>query len=200
MDKQIFIEVALAVLLVMFGVAPWVLPRIDERTRPGAGYHKAWSHLAARAGLVFERGTEFASGRVLGTYRGRTLSLSLEAGGRLTARLRTHIRMSLRQPLAGWLSAWRLGPAGWLWQRLARRSDGRGAPLRFALRSEPPHLAERLLMSPALCRKLAQAGPMRLQAHGSLLTLQHDGAVMDVEYLLFLFDLLNDIARLVERD
>jgi hypothetical protein len=202
MDRQLLLELALAFLLVMFGAAPWVLPRFDDRTRPGAGYQRAWTRVAARAGLSFDAGTGFAGARVTGHYRSRSLALSLLPVRSKLASPHTSMRMGLRQPVDGSLTIAAVGRAARLRRRLASRT-GHAAPdtarLRFDVASTPGLLAERLLASPALRRKLSQAGPLRLELQGSHLVLTQPVVLLDAEYIVFLFDLMNDVARLIEQ-
>ena len=203
MENQVVYEIALAILVVLFGMAPLLLPRVDDRLGPGASYGNAWKRLAALQGLAYEPGKGFLAGRVEGIYRGRLLTLSLSPNDRFSAQVRTYFRLSLRQPLTGSLLVRDRRLLGrlvvWLRQAL-RRAPADAVELRFETRSDPEQFSRRLLASPALRRKLLQAGPLLMELEGGQLCLSQRGIVADRENVMFLFDLLNDSARLLERD
>lgn len=201
MDSEFVYQMVLVTLLLLLvGAAPLVLPALWWRGRSPVGYERAWSELAGHTGLTFEPGQPTAAPRVIGLYRGRGLTLQLAPTGR-RAGANTHIRLNLR---------WRAGELSLDENRLLTRllksvtltdkaGDDRLLKCRFTIRSSPASLSDRLAGSAPLRHKLLQAHSIGIQAQDQSVDLTAAGIVTDPEYLMFLFGLLNDAARLLEQ-
>ena len=70
---------------------------------------------------------------------------------------------------------------------------------RFVVRSQPEAYAGRLAMSANLRSKLLEARSVNVKIDGREVYFEQRGAVTNGETLRFLFDLLNDLADLVEQ-
>ncbi len=201
MDSGFLYQMVLVtLLLLLLGAAPVVLPALWWQGRAGAGCERAWTELATHTGLTFESDQAPAGLRVVGLYRGRGLTLQLVPAGR-RAQVNTRIRLALR---------WRVGELSLSENLLLTRllksvtltsKAGADRPLnrRFTIRSSPAGLAARLAGSAPLRRKLFQARSIWIQAEDQAVDLTAAGIVADPEYLVFLFGLLNDAARLLEQ-
>ncbi|MBI3361577.1 MAG: hypothetical protein HY023_10775, partial [Chloroflexi bacterium] len=70
---------------------------------------------------------------------------------------------------------------------------------RFIIKSRPETFAARLFTSINLRQKLLQARAVNIEVDGRELHFEQQGVETNADYMQFLFDLLSDVAEMVER-
>jgi hypothetical protein len=183
------------------GVAYHLYIRFQWRKVNAIEYHRAWYQLADKLQLEFDTAKYQASARVSGVYRGRSLTLNLLIDPRSPEDTETRILLALKHNLNG---EFLLEESGWL-ERSRKYLTSIGNPRRhhpliwrFQYVSNPAAFAESVLGSSNMRNKLLSARSVRIELRDQQLVYLHQGIVDDVEYIVFLFDLLSDVARLMD--
>lgn len=169
---------------------------------------RPWRQLASRTGLNCRIGNFFMGYpvQVSGDYRGRSLTLYTHKQGkgqvpstRIEVRVNNSSKASLRvcgpfnpkQVASDRIVNQMFGAAG------ARQF---GHERRFFIRSQPLHLAMSMLRVGSLQDRLLALRPFgNIELSGQALYFEQLGVLKDVEYLNFIFDLLSDLADLIEK-
>jgi hypothetical protein len=165
----------------------------------------AWRELAQRMNLRFEQGHIFHPARVFGAYRGRALLLdtTMRRGYRRWIHY-TRIRLSINNPAGSWLQLREEGTP----ERLAKflggreaKSDDWGLSERFITKSQPARLAQVIVASSDLSRKLMQLERIQLlKVEGGEVCFEQRGVSYDTKFLFGLIDLLSELAEVTEAE
>ena len=183
----------IGVLALVFGIA---YATRQARTR-------AWTEVAERTGLTLEPGSFFKSPRLSGTYRAHTLALdtfSRSHGKSSTTYTRIVVFVNNRANV--YLALYEEGVFSKIGKFFGSEDIQVGdeeIDRRFIIKSRPPEVAPRLLTSISLRSKLLEARSINVEMDGRELYFEQRGAETNLDYLVFLFDLLTDLAEFVER-
>jgi hypothetical protein len=180
----------------------WLDNRADQ-----LGKAHAWSQLAEQTGLTYTAG-RILMGQgiyVAGTYRGRPLTLSTRRQGKgqvQSTRIDVYVdnldgaRLRMRGPfLRGAVEI------DTVTSDLFGTTQARpfGDERRFFIRSHPLHLATTLVGTRPLWDELLALGPLtNIELEGQTLSFERLGLLRDVATLHHLFDLLSDMADVLE--
>jgi hypothetical protein len=164
---------------------------------------RAWADLASRTGLAFEPGSLFAPPRVTGTYRQHQLTLDTFTRGSgknqtiytrivIFADNRANVHLALYEE--GFFSK-----VGKFFGREDVQTGDEEVDRRFIIKCEPEIFASRLFTSINLRAKLLEIQPINIEVDGHELHYERRGVEMEGDKLLYLFDMLIDLAEFVER-
>lgn len=164
---------------------------------------KAWGELARRTGLALEQGSFFVPPRLTGGYRGHSLTLdTFTRGSGKSSNTYTRIVIFVNNQANIYLALYEEG----LFSKIGKFFGAEDVQIgdeevdrRFILKSRPENFAARLFTSINLRSKLLQARAANIEVDGRELYFEQRGAERNTDYLQFLFDMLSDLADLVER-
>jgi hypothetical protein len=194
---------SIAFTISIFATVIGVIRHVIWRQRNSIKYQRVWYALASQVGLTFEPGLYYASPRITGLYRGRPLTLDLWVDPADTLSTDTRVSLALKHAVGGYLDIAEndlLTGVKIAIQSIFNSRKRNRFVWRFSVRGDPRNLATRIVSSPNLCRKLLSTHSARIELGDQQLRFIHKGIVSDGEYLVFLFDLLSDVARLLEAD
>lgn len=190
------IVLAIIAMLILTGVIAYVMWSKGSQD-------KAWRELASRTGLHFEKGGFLKRPSLHGVYQGRRVILDTHSH---TASHKTgsgsypytRIRLSLenRADMKLVIREKRYMPP------FVKATSGSGDPavdLQFSIDSDPPEFGVTLFKSARLRQKILAAHSFDLEISGTQLHFEGRGVEKDVHYLIDLFNLVNEIAELVEK-
>jgi hypothetical protein len=174
-----------------------VIARVANKNK-----EQAWRELAARLRIDYEPGKLFKRAAISGRLRGRSLRMYTHSSGTSQSRTTyTRIDLALDNPENKFFS---LGPEG----LLSQIGEALGAQdittgdlqfdQRFVVKARPPEVAKRSLYDAMLRDRLSQAHAMRVTTHGPILRHTKLGVETDVDYSLWLIELLLDLAEAIE--
>lgn len=164
---------------------------------------RAWGELAGRTGLALEPGSFFVPSRLTGTYRGHSLTLdTFTRGSRKRRTTYTRIVIFVNNQANIYLALYEEG----LFSKIGKVFGAEDVQIgdeevdrRFRIKSRPANFAAVLFTSINLRSKLLQARSVNIAVDGRELHFEQRGVERDTDYLVFLFDLLSDLADLVEQ-
>ena len=192
----LFVAQIVCMVGLVAGGAVYAYARIQSRRR-------VWADLAAQTGLQFEPGTWFTSPRVTGTYRQHELTLDTFSRG--TGKRRTtytRIVVYVNNQANVYLAIYEEG----VFSKIGKFFGQEGIQVgdeeidrRFIIKCRPGTFAARLFTSISLRAKLLQARTINIEVDGRELHYEHRGTDAEPDALMFLFDLLTDLAMFVER-
>jgi hypothetical protein len=164
---------------------------------------QAWQEVATRAHLTFVPGNLFKRPHVVGTFRERALKLNTYmTGGAKNRSSWTRITLAVNNPADVYLSLHDEGVLSAIGKMLGAEDVQTGDEefdRRFVVKSRPPTFATELFAWRGLRLRLMQARSLNVEVKGSELCFEKRGIEKDVNNLLFLFDLLYDLAEAVEQ-
>lgn len=185
-----------AVPALMFGLVYYVYYQHKSRVRD-------WDEFAKGIGLTLEPGNLFVRPRVTGNYRRRAITLdTFSRGSRKHRKTYTRIVLLVNNPSNIYLALYVedvFSKIGNFFGMADVQIGDDEIDQRFTIKSRPETFAARLFASSNLRQKLLQARSVNLKVDGRELYFEQRGMEADPDYLQFLFDLLSDVAEMVER-
>lgn len=190
------------VLFAMLGLT-WLEKRAEVRYKIGS-----WQEVATRTGLTCKVSgwLQGAAVSVVGTYRTRFVTLFSPTLGKGQVQS-TRIELMIENPTEAALRV--RGPFKRneaLYDRVTNNlfagSNSRqfGNDQRFFIRSNPIHLATSLVSAKTVWPILEKLENLvSLELNGNILSFEQTGILRDVEQLQSLFDLLSDLADMIEQ-
>jgi hypothetical protein len=160
-----------------------------------------WVCLAERTGLTFDPGKLLGVGpNISGRYRGHELFLrTLTRGGK--NKIYTHIIMDLNNRSTLYLHLYDEGAKSKIADRLCAnqiKSGDDSLDERFIICGKPETLAVNLLSNESLREKLLHARLINIEIFDQNLHYERVGEETDINYLIYLLDLLDEIAENVD--
>lgn len=158
---------------------------------------KAWRELADQTGLKYQPGNLLSWSKVVGNYRGHSMTMELKPvlGGR-SARL-TNIMLVVENPTDAYLKLVK----GWL-DKIVDFPELRTGDIDFDRKvrivDQPANFAAIVLASEHVRRRLLKIGSFEMTLHGRELTYKQLGIITGVSYLQSVFDLLHDLTMSIE--
>ncbi len=165
---------------------------------------QAWSQLAERANLQFNRGNFVSHGlSVSGVYQGHNLTLDTfsRSAGRSSATY-TRIVLNLNQPANLDLTLSTEGLFSKVGKLLGMQDIQAGDEAldqRYMIKGQPENLVLSVLQSYDLRQRLLEAPSLYLHVHGQQVYYEKRGFERNENNLIALFDLMNSLAAAVER-
>lgn len=193
---------AVVVLFAMLGLT-WLQKRAEVQDKIGS-----WQEVATRTGLTCKVSgwLQGAAVSVVGTYRTRLVTLFSPTLGKAQV-ASTRIEVMIENPTEAALRV--RGPFKRnevLYDRVTNNlfagSNSRqfGNDQRFFIRSNPIHLATSLVSAKTVWPILEKLEHLvSLELNGNTLSFEQTGILRDVEQLQSLFDLLSDLADMIEQ-
>lgn len=188
--------------LLVIGIFAFVLYTF----RKEAGKQEAiWGDVAAQMGLSYTPGSFFKRPSAAGTWHGRALRLFTTVSGTPgsgSSTTYTVITLSLNNLKSITLTMSEES----LFRQVASLMLGENVQIgveafdkRFRIQCNPPEAAPAIFLQNNLHIRLLQTRSLRITVNGGELRYQHVNVETDKNHLLFLFDLLDDLAAAVER-
>lgn len=181
----------------------WIDNRFETR-----GKERPWRELADRTGLECQVGG-FLAGyavQVAGSYRGRALTLYTPKKGKsqvpltrieLVVANEAHAAFRLRGPFPRDTDRHDPVISGLF---ATTRAQQFGDDQRFFIRSQPIHIATALLSRQPVWSNLLQLDTLTtIELEDRMLMLEQVGVIVDVEQLQRMFDLLSDLAEIIQQ-
>lgn len=185
--------------IIVGGLAVWAAASILRRQVQ----RQAWNELASLAGLTFEPQGFFSPMWVTGQYRGRNLVLDTCTRGRgRYSTVYTRILVSVNNSFGLSLELYEQSALGEIAQALGAQDIQAGnASLdrRFVIKGRPEDAIVSVLAAGNLSDKLMAARSVDIRVNGREVRFEQRGTELDIRYVQFLFDLLNDLADAIER-
>ncbi|MBI3762629.1 MAG: hypothetical protein HY260_12330 [Chloroflexi bacterium] len=164
---------------------------------------RAWGELAGRTGLTLEPGNFLTGPRVTGNFRGHTITLDTFSRGSGKSRTTyTRIVVFVNNQANVYLALYQesvFSKIGKFFGMEDVQIGDEDVDRRFIIKSRPETFAARLFTSINLRQKLLQARAVNIEVDGRELHFEQQGVETNADYMQFLFDLLSDVAEMVER-
>jgi hypothetical protein len=193
-SEELELILFIAIIILLF------LILVKGISRPPARQHP-WIDLAARSGLSFDPGRLLGVGpNVTGKYHRHDLFLRTLTRGSKN-KVYTHILMDISNKSNLYLLLYDEDTQSKIANRLGARPIKSGDDTfdeRFVAIGQPTNLAVNLLSNANLREKLLQARLLNIEIFDQHLHYERIDEETDINYLLFLFDLLDEIAENVD--
>jgi hypothetical protein len=193
-SEELELILFIALILLLFFTLVKGINKTPARQHP-------WVDLAARSGLSYDPGKLLGVGpNLTGKYRGHELFLRTLTRGSKN-KIYTHILMDITNKSNLYLLLYDEETQSKIAHRLGAREIKSGDDSfdeRFVIVGQPVSLAVNLLSNANLREKLLQARLLNIEIFDQHLHYERIDEETDINYLIFLFDLLDEIAEYVD--